>query len=152
MTADEWEREHASRQDWAVEAMRLDMWTQTQCDQLNDALELLPGTPWADAIRYLYSLRAEAGTLGTNHLRERLVTAAKLPADVDDEVLVGEIEARFKGTVRAVVGHGAVLGQPLCECGESMPTRGDWMAHVEALRAQGVPTATITPAVKGSVR
>jgi hypothetical protein len=69
---------------------------------------------------------------------------------VDDEVLVAEVEARFKGTVRAVVGHGAVLGQPLCECGESMPTRGDWFDHVEALRVQGVPTATITPAKDGA--
>jgi hypothetical protein len=83
-----------------------------------------------------------------DHLRERLVTAAKLPVDVDDELLVAEVEARFKGTVRAVVGHGAVRGQPRCECDEPMPTRRDWINHVEALRAQGVPTATITPAAK----
>jgi hypothetical protein len=52
------DQEHASRQAWAEEAIRLDVWAQTQCDQLNDALDLPPGTPWADAIRYLHTLRA----------------------------------------------------------------------------------------------
>lgn len=93
-----------------------------------------------------------AEALRLDQLRDALATAAKLPADVSDDVLLAEITARFAGTVRAVVGHAAVLGLPECECGEPMPTRGDWFAHVEALRAQGLPTATVAPTGKEGSR
>ncbi|HJP80587.1 MAG TPA: hypothetical protein VJ914_40320 [Pseudonocardiaceae bacterium] len=75
----------------------------------------------------------------------RLADAVQLPRGTSEGVLLAEVRARFKGVVRAVVGHRYVNGGNRCECGLPTPTGGDWFRHVDELRAAGVKTAHLEP-------
>jgi hypothetical protein len=84
-------------------------------------------------------------------LRAQLAAAVKLPSDTDEAVLIAEVQARFGGTIRAVVGHGYRNGYNACECGLSTPTLGDWKRHTEELRAVGAELAHLPAPVSESV-
>lgn len=63
----------------------------------------------------------------------------------DRGVLIAEVRNRFRGVVRAVVGHAYMNGYNACECGESFANLGRWTDHIEALRAAGAKDAHLHP-------
>lgn len=74
-----------------------------------------------------------------------IARAVKLPTDTDPAVLLAEVRSRFKGTVRAVVGHAYMNGYNACECGESFANLDRWTRHVEDLREAGAKDAHLDP-------
>lgn len=88
-------------------------------------------------------------TCSDDAFRTGIAAAVHLPGSTPAAVLLAEVEARFSSVVRAVVGHAFLNGEDLCEC-EQPVNRADWIDHVEALRAQGVPTATISSTGDGA--